>query len=148
MVINLSHIHNSMTVFIIFMFVFAFLLADFLLYYYRGNESTVSRTILAKAASSPILVATTSYSLGLVLGHFFLITTGEELTTSVALKQLGIALIPTIVGIIIMFKVKLAEDSVIISVFKNPIVTAGVITIGIMLGLMSGHYLIPQHLVP
>ena len=142
-----ENIDNGMTVFIIFMFIFGFLLADFLLYYYRGNDATVSKTILAKAASSPLIVMTSSYTFGLMLGHFFLITTGEELTTAVALKQLGIALIPTIIGLILLFKVKTVENSVIISIFKNPIVTATVIVIGIILGMMAGHYLIPQHIL-
>lgn len=138
--------NKFMTVIIILSLVFTLGLSDLLLFYFSGNDATISRVLLGKEASMPALAVNVSYTFGLLLAHFFMFTERSEPTWTGLFIRIFSALSPTIVGLIMISSLKDAGDSQIVKVLNHPIITSFLISFGLFTGMLMGYWLVPQHI--
>ena len=134
-----------MTVPVILFILFGAAIADLALFYFGGNDSTISRTLLGKDATMPSMSFNVSYTFGLLMGHLFLISQSDESSLCSLIARLFAAFSPILIGIFMIAKLQDAPDSKIIHVLNHPIMTLSFIISGFLVGIAAGHYLVPQH---
>lgn len=124
-------------------------LLDYGLYRLGGNEATFSKVMLDARLRQPLVALLTAYSVGVMLGHFFLPTTAPAPPPHETVGRALCALSFTIYGLIIIW-----ADNGGAAAHKRALEAgghaafAGYMLAAVVVGGLVGALVLPQHLDP